>query len=153
MPYEIILAKICLFLSIFRMPIMLRSSNCVLTGKSPAELASLNECPIDPGWFYGDSSVLHWVSCTNHYVKYSSWGQILKCASFWSLSWRVVSFFALDGWYHTLVYYYARCCKCKMLFGLNLDGSSLPPLSTVHVTVSQPVSPQNPCWSLRPFNS
>ena len=33
------------------MPIMLRSSNCVLTGKSPAELASLNECPIDPGWF------------------------------------------------------------------------------------------------------
>lgn len=32
------------------MPIMLRSSNCVLTGKSPAELASLNECPIDPGW-------------------------------------------------------------------------------------------------------
>lgn len=32
-----------------RMPIMLRSSNCVLTGKSPAELASLNECPIDPG--------------------------------------------------------------------------------------------------------
>jgi len=29
---------------------MLRSSNCVLTGKSPAELASLNECPIDPGW-------------------------------------------------------------------------------------------------------
>ena len=50
MPYEIIMAKICLFLSIFRMPIMLRSSNCVLTGKSPAELASLNECPIDPGW-------------------------------------------------------------------------------------------------------
>ena len=35
---------------LFRMPIMLRSSNCVLTGKSPAELASLNECPIDPGW-------------------------------------------------------------------------------------------------------
>ena len=50
MPYEITLAKICLFLSIFRIPIMLRSSNCVLTGKSPAELASLNECPIDPGW-------------------------------------------------------------------------------------------------------
>ena len=35
--------------SLSRMPIMLRSSNCVLTGKSPAELASLNECPIDPG--------------------------------------------------------------------------------------------------------
>lgn len=30
---------------------MLLSSNCVLTGKSPAELATLNECPIDPGMF------------------------------------------------------------------------------------------------------
>lgn len=40
----------CCFSVLFRMPIMLRSSNCVLTGKSPAELASLNECPIDPGW-------------------------------------------------------------------------------------------------------
>ncbi|CAH3160234.1 unnamed protein product, partial [Porites evermanni] len=27
-------------------------SNCVLTGKSPAELASLNECPIDPGGYF-----------------------------------------------------------------------------------------------------
>lgn len=33
----------------FRMPIMLRSSNCVLTGKTPMELAKLNECPLDPG--------------------------------------------------------------------------------------------------------
>ena len=32
-----------------RMPIMLRSSNCVLTGKTPAEFAKLNECPLDPG--------------------------------------------------------------------------------------------------------
>lgn len=39
-------------LPIGRMPIMLRSSNCVLTGKSPAELASLNECPIDPGGYF-----------------------------------------------------------------------------------------------------
>ena len=31
------------------MPIMLRSSNCVLTGKTPAEFAKLNECPLDPG--------------------------------------------------------------------------------------------------------
>lgn len=28
---------------------MLRSSNCVLTGKTPAEFAKLNECPLDPG--------------------------------------------------------------------------------------------------------
>ena len=40
------------------MPIMLRSSNCVLTGKSPAELASLNECPIDPGWL--EYNILWW---------------------------------------------------------------------------------------------
>lgn len=33
------------------MPIMLRSSNCVLTGKTPAEFAKLNECPLDPGTF------------------------------------------------------------------------------------------------------
>ena len=31
------------------MPIMLRSSNCVLTGKTPVELAGLNECPLDVG--------------------------------------------------------------------------------------------------------
>ena len=34
------------------MPIMLRSSNCVLHGKSEAELASLNECPHDPGGYF-----------------------------------------------------------------------------------------------------
>jgi DNA-directed RNA polymerase III subunit RPC2 len=32
-----------------RMPIMLRSNRCVLTGKSPPELAQKGECPIDPG--------------------------------------------------------------------------------------------------------
>jgi DNA-directed RNA polymerase III subunit RPC2 len=31
------------------MPIMLRSSNCILTKKSSTELAKLGECPIDPG--------------------------------------------------------------------------------------------------------
>ncbi|CAH1800113.1 unnamed protein product [Owenia fusiformis] len=39
-------------LPIGRMPIMLRSSNCVLSGKSPAELAKLNECPVDPGGYF-----------------------------------------------------------------------------------------------------
>ena len=34
------------------MPIMLRSSNCILTGKTPSELAKLNECPIDPGGYF-----------------------------------------------------------------------------------------------------
>ncbi|XP_064594783.1 DNA-directed RNA polymerase III subunit RPC2-like [Liolophura sinensis] len=39
-------------LPIGRMPIMLRSSNCVLAGKSPAEFAKLNECPMDPGGYF-----------------------------------------------------------------------------------------------------
>ncbi|XP_071575754.1 DNA-directed RNA polymerase III subunit RPC2 [Temnothorax nylanderi] len=35
-----------------KMPIMLRSSNCVLTKKSEAELAKMNECPLDPGGYF-----------------------------------------------------------------------------------------------------
>ena len=31
---------------------MLKSSNCVLNGKSPAEMAKLNECPVDPGGYF-----------------------------------------------------------------------------------------------------
>ena len=31
---------------------MLRSANCVLAGKSEAELAKLNECPHDPGGYF-----------------------------------------------------------------------------------------------------
>lgn len=32
-----------------RMPIMLKSCKCVLTGKNEQELARLQECPLDPG--------------------------------------------------------------------------------------------------------
>lgn len=39
-------------LPIGRMPIMLRSANCILTAKSPQELAKLNECPLDPGGYF-----------------------------------------------------------------------------------------------------
>ncbi|XP_078039104.1 RNA polymerase III subunit RpIII128 [Augochlora pura] len=39
-------------LLIGRMPIMLRSSNCVLNGKSHFELAKMNECPHDPGGYF-----------------------------------------------------------------------------------------------------
>jgi len=39
-------------LPIGRMPIMLRSSKCVLAGKTEAELAKLNECPLDPGGYF-----------------------------------------------------------------------------------------------------
>ncbi|KAL8712833.1 MAG: hypothetical protein Q9220_003041 [cf. Caloplaca sp. 1 TL-2023] len=35
-----------------RMPIMLRSSNCVLNGKSDKEMAFLHECPLDPGGYF-----------------------------------------------------------------------------------------------------
>uniref|UniRef100_A0A1B6DRA4 DNA-directed RNA polymerase subunit beta n=1 Tax=Clastoptera arizonana TaxID=38151 RepID=A0A1B6DRA4_9HEMI len=39
-------------LLIGRMPIMLRSSNCVLHGKSEYELSKMNECPHDPGGYF-----------------------------------------------------------------------------------------------------
>ncbi|XP_046663872.1 DNA-directed RNA polymerase III subunit RPC2 [Homalodisca vitripennis] len=39
-------------LLIGRMPIMLRSSNCVLFNKSEYELSKLNECPHDPGGYF-----------------------------------------------------------------------------------------------------
>ncbi|XP_064484675.1 DNA-directed RNA polymerase III subunit RPC2-like [Ornithodoros turicata] len=35
-----------------RMPIMLRSSNCVLADKSPYEMSVMNECPYDPGGYF-----------------------------------------------------------------------------------------------------
>eukprot|EP00854_Cymbomonas_tetramitiformis_P015153 gene15153-17925_t len=35
-----------------RMPIMLRSSHCVLAGKDEAQLARLGECPLDPGGYF-----------------------------------------------------------------------------------------------------
>lgn len=38
--------------TIGRLPIMLRSSKCVLTGKSPKELAKLKECIYDPGGYF-----------------------------------------------------------------------------------------------------
>ncbi|GJX91329.1 DNA-directed RNA polymerase III subunit 2, partial [Tanacetum coccineum] len=35
-----------------RMPIMLRSSCCVLHGKDEEELAKLGECPLNPGGYF-----------------------------------------------------------------------------------------------------
>jgi DNA-directed RNA polymerase III subunit RPC2 len=35
-----------------RLPIMLRSNKCVLTGKSNEELAKMTECPLDPGGYF-----------------------------------------------------------------------------------------------------
>ena len=35
-----------------KMPIMLRSSNCVLRDKNAEELATLGECPLDPGGYF-----------------------------------------------------------------------------------------------------
>lgn len=39
-------------LLIGRMPIMLRSSNCVLSNKSEYEMSQMNECPHDPGGYF-----------------------------------------------------------------------------------------------------
>ncbi|KAG6865344.1 DNA-directed RNA polymerase III subunit [Blastosporella zonata] len=38
--------------NIGRLPIMLRSSKCVLTNRSEAELARMIECPLDPGGYF-----------------------------------------------------------------------------------------------------
>ncbi|GAQ33773.1 DNA-directed RNA polymerase III subunit RET1 [Aspergillus niger] len=38
--------------AIGRMPVMLRSSKCVLANKTPAEMTVLNECPLDPGGYF-----------------------------------------------------------------------------------------------------
>ncbi|KND03406.1 DNA-directed RNA polymerase III core subunit RET1 [Spizellomyces punctatus DAOM BR117] len=35
-----------------RMPIMLRSNRCVLTGKSPEDMVKMGECPLDPGGYF-----------------------------------------------------------------------------------------------------
>lgn len=39
-------------MNIGRLPIMLRSSKCVLSNKSEWEMAKLNECPLDPGGYF-----------------------------------------------------------------------------------------------------
>ncbi|KAL1954842.1 hypothetical protein VTO42DRAFT_530 [Malbranchea cinnamomea] len=38
--------------AIGRMPVMLRSSKCVLSNKTPEELYCLHECPLDPGGYF-----------------------------------------------------------------------------------------------------
>ncbi|KAJ6179680.1 hypothetical protein N7519_010141 [Penicillium mononematosum] len=35
-----------------RIPMMLRSSKCVLSNKTPAQMSVLNECPLDPGGYF-----------------------------------------------------------------------------------------------------
>lgn len=35
-----------------RLPVMLRSSRCILTNKTEDEMASLRECPLDPGGYF-----------------------------------------------------------------------------------------------------
>ncbi|KAI0561504.1 DNA-directed RNA polymerase [Gracilaria domingensis] len=43
---------LCHKLMIGKIPIMLRSNNCILKGKSDRELAKLGECPLDPGGYF-----------------------------------------------------------------------------------------------------
>jgi DNA-directed RNA polymerase III subunit RPC2 len=35
-----------------RMPLMLRSNRCILNGKDAAQMAKLQECPMDPGGYF-----------------------------------------------------------------------------------------------------
>jgi DNA-directed RNA polymerase III subunit RPC2 len=39
-------------MTIGRLPIMLRSSKCVLSGKSETEMCAMDECPLDPGGYF-----------------------------------------------------------------------------------------------------
>lgn len=39
-------------MNIGRLPIMLRSNKCILTGRSEAQLARMTECPLDPGGYF-----------------------------------------------------------------------------------------------------
>lgn len=39
-------------IEIGRIPIMLRSSKCVLTGKNDCAMANMNECALDPGGYF-----------------------------------------------------------------------------------------------------
>lgn len=53
-----------------RLPIMLRSSKCVLHGKNEAEMAKMKECPLDPGGYFItrgmviSASRYAWASCS-----------------------------------------------------------------------------------------
>jgi DNA-directed RNA polymerase III subunit RPC2 len=38
--------------NIGRLPIMLRSNKCVLTGRNETQLARMTECPLDPGGYF-----------------------------------------------------------------------------------------------------
>ena len=38
--------------NIGRLPIMLRSNKCILTGRNEAQLARMQECPLDPGGYF-----------------------------------------------------------------------------------------------------
>ena len=42
----------CKDIAIGRMPIMLRSSHCVLYNKTDDQIVRMNECPIDPGGYF-----------------------------------------------------------------------------------------------------
>lgn len=48
---------------------MLRSSNCVLHGKSEYELSKMNECPHDPGGYFvvrGTEKVNNFIVCVQY---------------------------------------------------------------------------------------
>lgn len=52
-----------------RMPIMLRSSHCVLRGRTDGELAGLGECPLDPGGYFLTRGVERVILCQEQLAK------------------------------------------------------------------------------------
>ncbi|KAH1021293.1 hypothetical protein HUJ04_010826, partial [Dendroctonus ponderosae] len=74
-------------LLIGRMPIMLKSSNCVLSNKSEFELAKMHECPLDPGGYFvvkGQEKVIliqEQLSKNRMLVEEGKWGAQCQVAS------------------------------------------------------------------------
>ncbi len=77
-------------LPIGRMPIMLRSSNCVLAGKSHDELAKLNECAYDPG--NGIGSLVHQAGVNFTNIIRAAFSYESFARSFFVLRFKVCTF-------------------------------------------------------------
>ena len=63
--------------TIGRLPIMLQTSNCVLTNKTPEQLAKLGECPLDPGMLF---------SCISYFplpLSHCFFRRIFHCKRSW----------------------------------------------------------------------
>lgn len=52
-----------------KIPIMLRSTYCLLSGLTDRDLCELNECPLDPGGYF----IINGSEKVRHHRKHSDW--------------------------------------------------------------------------------